>query len=107
MKTPAVSRHSVSYTAVLPEILLEAPNLPIEQIVRFMDQAERDVGPHFAGADFDKRPKLAVARSGFFAQAPHESSFFRILGPNRQPSHADEIVVVRQQFLEARPRDIG
>lgn len=98
--------HALTDAALFDEVLLQAATLLVEEVVGLVDEAERDVGEDFGRARFKEG---AVGLEGFvlFAAKPADvESLLGALLPLGMVAHAEEVLVVEQQFLQAGPRVI-
>ena len=81
--------HLLAQAALLEKILFQSPQLPVQQVVGLVDQAEGDVGHHFAGASFHKFAIRLIGRLGItaqFARILRLAGGFVPIGSNRVPA---------------------
>lgn len=101
--------HPPADPAVFQEIPLQPPEFAVEEVVRLVDQADRDVGNRL------RRPRLAelaelaevlVSDKLSVAEPSDKQGFAGVLVPERMIADAEIVFVVPEQFLEARARHI-
>ena len=93
--------------ALAEESGFQLPDLLIEQIIRLVDEAQRDIRHHLARSRFYERAKLLEGHACVTAQLPHKLRLARFLAPDRCISHSQKILIVGQQLFQACPRHIG
>src|SRR5438045_1611432 len=81
--------------------------LLVEQVVRLVDKADENVSDHRRGSRLDIGPIGLIGPILLAAQAPHKLRFFAVLIPELLLPHPQEISVILQKLLEARPRHIN
>ena len=70
--------HAFAEAALFEEIFFEAEELPIEQVVRLVDEADRDVGDGLGRAGLEKLAIEFESLRGLAAEAAHVEGLFRI-----------------------------
>src|ERR1700677_5046198 len=99
--------HALAQTALFDEVLLEAAEVLVDQIIGLVDEAEGDVRHHFGRAGVDKLAVVLVSQRRLTAKLPDILRFLALLVPNLQVAGAEIVFVVVQQFLQAGAGDIG
>jgi hypothetical protein len=75
--------HALAETAFRQEILLKPADLPVEQIVGLVNQANCDVGDDGSGSGLNELPKSFKSHVRLVSQASGVSCFFGVFIPNR------------------------
>jgi len=99
--------HAFAEAAVFEEVLLQAADLFVEQVVDDLDQANDDVGADVRVGVFDA---LAEGLVGSLRQAIERAEAFRIrviAAPLLEAAGPEKITVVREQLFETGARDVG
>lgn len=99
--------HALAEAALLYEFCFEAGELLVDEVVRLVDETERDICDGLGGPSFDKFPEILVAKRRLFSKLADVDGFFGSLGPDFEITRAEEVVVVVQQFFKAGPGDVG
>ena len=89
------------------KVFFQPANLLVEQVVGLVDEAERNVGHDFGGAGFAEFP---IGLIGHMRPIPKAADIERLLGifcPERKIPHAEEVLVVEQQFFLAGAGQCG
>src|SRR6266478_6211233 len=102
----AGARHALADAAFLDEVLLQPANLPVEEIVGLMNQANGDVGHYRGGAGFAELAEWLKGHVGLVAKVAYKAGFLRVFFPEWKIAHPEEVAVIHQEFLEASPGHI-
>src|SRR5436190_5798795 len=103
----AKSGHALAEAALLEELLFQAAELLVDQVVGLINQAKGDVGYGFWRTSLHKFAVKLICLRGFAANCADKLSFFGILGPNGEVPSAKKIFVIVQQFFEAGSGNVG
>ena len=79
----------------------------IEQVVRLMDETNRDVRDNLGRTGFAELLVLSVGHIRIRSQAPDELRLSAVFPPKGELSRSEEIAIIVQQFLKAGTRGIG
>lgn len=67
------ARHALAQTALMQEILLQSPKLPVKQVVGQLDQANHHVGGNGRVGVFDAFPEGRVIGVGLAVEFPRKN----------------------------------
>ncbi len=81
-------------------------DLTVKQIVGLMDKADRNIGHDIRAAGFNKFPIRVKIRIRISTQLANEQGLPRTLFPNPEIADPQKIVVVLQQLLQTRSRNV-
>ena len=99
--------HPFAQPAKLDEILLQPPDLPVQEKVALVHQTNHNVGADDAVPRFQK---LAVGFKRLVlpvSQLPDKQGLFTVFFPNNTPVVADVVLVIFQQFFLTGPCHVG
>lgn len=99
--------HALAEAAFFDEVFFQALDLAIEEVVCLVDEADRDVCEGFGRTVFEEGAVGIEAFVGGFAEAAGIKGFSGVFRPLRQVAGAEEILVVDEEFFEARAGDVG
>jgi spore coat polysaccharide biosynthesis predicted glycosyltransferase SpsG len=94
---------------VFDEILFQASDLLVQQIIRLVDQADDGIGADFGVIVFEPSgieiPALVIGEFDHFSATDcpvsHLPSFIAVSVPELQASVAEEILEIQKQFFQA------
>ena len=89
------------------EVLFEAADELIEEIVCLVNQADYYVGDGFGRASFEIGPKGLIGRIVVAAEFADEEGLLRIFRPEFVAAGSEEIAVIFEEFFKAGPGDVG
>jgi hypothetical protein len=101
----ARSVETLGEAALVQESLLQACDLVVQEIVRLVDQTENRVGGGLGRGLLDIGPIGQIGPIGPIRDPADRLGRRCILGPDGQVTLAEEILVVLQQFFQARAGD--
>jgi hypothetical protein len=106
-------RQTLAVTAPLDELTFQSGNLPVEQVIGLMNQADDRIGDHSRVAvGQPRRVSFRISPIGRInpinprPNPPHGSRLGIVFSPLPQAALSQEILVVEQQLVQAGPGHI-
>lgn len=88
------ARHALAEAAFFEEISFQAAHLLIQQIVRLMDETDRNVRDDLGRTGFAELLVLRVGHVGISSQMPHKFGFPAVFPPEGELPSSEEIMIV-------------
>lgn len=98
--------HALAEAAFFDEVLFQALELAVEEVVGLVEEADRDIRESFGGAVFEEEAVGLEAFVWLAAEAADVESLAGVLGPDELFAHAQEVFVVEEEFLQAGAGDV-
>ena len=98
--------HAFAQAALFEEFFFQRLHLLIQQIIRLMNQADRDVRNHFVRTRLDEFAIQLKRLRRLAAQVANEQRFLRVLVPDSQVADSQVVAVVRQEFFQTGSADV-
>lgn len=98
--------HALADAALLDEVLFQAAALLVEQVIGLVDQADGEVCQNLGRASLHEGPVGLVGLTGRATEFANKKGFLAVLVPKGVVADAEVVLVVKQEFLQAGPRDI-
>ena len=103
----ACTGHPFAQAAFGEEILFEAFELLVEQVVGLMDQADENIGHGFRRTGFDELAEVLLGKIRLAPEFADVVCFFGIFVPLGVAVLAEVVAIIAEQFLQAAPGNIG
>ena len=96
------ANHALAEPASLDKLVLQTADLPIEQIVRLVDQANSYVRNDLKRAGLAEFAIILVGHIMGAPQAPDKSSLTALFFPDRKVPDPKQVAIIGQEFFQAR-----
>ena len=107
MSPSSCAGHPLADSAVADEVLFEAADLLVEEVVGLVEEADGDVRHDVEGAGFGELAEILKGDPGAATETPHIQGLVGIRSPEGLVVDAELILIVLKEFPETGPRDFG